>query len=278
MKNWTQAAVTLKALLERKFKLSLDFLRSESNSSKDSQESENEIRLASELSQHGIFGLRSDSVLTFEQRLEIKDAFNKVLGGLADLHTQRHDLDLANSIFDRAQEEQPSNVIPFRRSRTGLSTGSVSKNPSRSGWVLKQDCLIEAAHVSEIHKMALEIHGLASRYAFIDFRDLEPDTRQSARTLAALGEINIFIPELVELPLAEQKALTELIHMNTLDRPLLMVGTTVAYSDLRSDARVHLELLNLLSRVYIKLTRPFSEYKDEGLIHYFLDSLSESPT
>jgi hypothetical protein len=34
----------------------------------------------------------------------------------------------------------------------------------------------------------------------------------------------------------------------------------------------------LLSRAYIKLTRPFAEYKEQGLIHYFLDSLSENPT
>ena len=33
-----------------------------------------------------------------------------------------------------------------------------------------------------------------------------------------------------------------------------------------------------LSRAYIKLTRPFREYKDQGLIHYFLDSLSQNPT
>lgn len=274
--NWTHAAKALKAFLERKLRLSLDFLADADDAS--STTGPEALHFASELSQYGLYGVRSSKALTEDQRLEIQGTFESVLGDIVRMSKKAEDLSRREQMIELSERHNPSNVIPLRRSRLLSITSGASRAPSRSGWVLKQDCLIEAVSVSEILKMALELHSLASRCAFIEFANLNPEIRRNPQALAQLGEINLFIPNLVEVPLDEQRALTDLIAMNTLERPLLMAGTVVPYSDLRSEPRVHLDLLLLLSRVYIKLTRPFQEYKEQGLIHYFLDSLSENPT
>ena len=72
--------------------------------------------------------------------------------------------------------------------------------------------------------------------------------------------------------------LRHLVLQDTLSRPLVMAGTTVSYSELLTAENIDRDLLTQLARAYIKLTRPFSEYKQQGLIHYFLDTLSSSPT
>jgi hypothetical protein len=126
--------------------------------------------------------------------------------------------------------------------------------------------------------MAMELHSQSRRYAFVEYRDLDKSTRASLPDLLAMGAISIFVPSILDLTLAEQSVLRELMEVESVQRPLLMVGSTLPFSELRGESGVNMDFLNQLSRAYIKLTKPFTEYKEQGLIHYFLDSLSESPT
>lgn len=64
----------------------------------------------------------------------------------------------------------------------------------------------------------------------------------------------------------------------SLTRPIVMAGTTLNYADLLAHKGIDIDLIAHLARAYIKLSRPFSEYKQQGLIHYFLDTLSSNPT
>jgi hypothetical protein len=145
-------------------------------------------------------------------------------------------------------------------------------------WILKQDCLIESSNLSDIHKMAVELHEHSQRYAFMHYSDLDKETRLNLSELISLGSISLFIPNILLLSKEEQEVLRQLATVDTEDRRLMMSGASVTYSDLRTEPSIDVEFLLLLSRAYIKLTRPFSEYKDQGLIHYFLDSLAQSPT
>jgi len=257
-----RSARALKAFFEQKLNIELELLA-------DPPESTGTLHVPLDARVDGLWGLRASSELTGEAREEIFSAFQTVLGGVAHLDQRRAELRRAETTI----LEMPENVIPFRRTPTVPARTPV--NDQR--YILKLDCLIEAKYLSEIHKMATELHTQSSRYAFLDIRDLDPAARTRLPDLLSLGAVNLFVPDVLHLSMREQEVLKDLMWIDSQQRPLLMVGTTMPYSDLRSVAGVHLEFLALLSRAYIKLTKPFQEYKRQNLIHYFLDSLANRP-
>lgn len=198
-------------------------------------------------------------------------AIEALVAAAAEFEHDRDHLLLLEKRMELTREETPSNVIPLRRPHIRPSGGS---NDLEKKWTLKLDCLIESPHIAEIHKMALELHSHSRRYAFLEFRDLDKNARKDLGELMSLGAISLFVPSILDLTSLEQEMLRQMILTNTLERPLLMVGSTMSYSDLRTEPGLNLDFVSVLSRAYIKLSRPFSEYKEKGLIHYFLDSLS----
>lgn len=212
----------------------------------------------------------------FEQKLKSSTSsadtlaeFDAMVLELDQLRHRRDELARAEAKLKFSVEQMPSNVIPLQRALSDSMTAGHSKR-----WMLKLDCLIESPHVSEIHKMALELHSQSFRYAFVEFRDLDRSMRTQLTELLKMGAISLFVADLLTLSQSEQKVLRSLIELDTLQRPLVMAGTTIPYAELRFEPNLDTDFLALLSRAYFKLTRPFSEYKDQGLINYFLDSLS----
>lgn len=197
-------------------------------------------------------------------------AIDSLLESAQQLEVDRDQILLMEKHLEQIREERPSNVIPIHRPRSRRPfSGETEKR-----WTLKLDCLIESPHISEIHKMALELHSHSRRYAFIEFRDLDKNARRDIGELTSLGAISLFIPSILDLTSFEQEMLRQVILQDTLERPLLMVGSTLPYSELRCEPGLNLDFLAVLSRAYIKLSRPFNEYKEKDLIHHFLDSLS----
>lgn len=215
--------------------------------------------------------------LSQERAASVREALEGLLTSSRDLEASRESLDRLQTRMATIQEEVPSNVIQIRRPPEVRRPKAFSRDNEKR-WMLRLDCLIESKYISEIHKMAMELHSQSRRYAFIEFRDLDKKTRSSVPDLLAMGAISLFVPSILDLTAAEQDILRELMKVESLQRPLLMVGSTLAFSELRGESGVNMDFLNQLSRAYIKLTKPFTEYKEQGLIHYFLDSLSESPT
>jgi hypothetical protein len=277
MSNWFEsqsrladAAKTLLAYFERKWKTSLQLITEEPTTL-----NEDDIRFGMELSYNGLWGVRPLRPLELASQLEITETFMSIFGGLADMKQKRDELRRLEAKLEQSLEELPGNVIALRKiaERTGKRTTGEEKR-----WMLRLDCLIESRHISEIHKMAVELHTQSFRYAFVEYRDLDRSQRMQLTELLKMGAISLFVPDILELSASEQKVLRSLAELDTIQRPLLMVGTTLTFADLRCEPSVDVEFLALLSRAYLKLTRPFSEYKDQGLIHYFLDSLSQNPT
>lgn len=226
-----------------------------------------------------MWGLRPSEPVSKAVYTEIAEMCKSLLGGLDELETKRQQLERMQLHLERALNgTTPDNVISLRRRPSLTARMNASGAGTERRMLLKRDCLIEGKSVDEIHKMALELHAQGSRLAFLNFHDLEIHQRHSISQLLGLGSITLFIPDILLLNSYEQEILRHVLLQDSPNRPLMMAGTTLSYSDLRADGRIESELLVLLSRAYIKLTRPFSEYKEQGLIHYFLDSLSESPT
>lgn len=213
--------------------------------------------------------LKSNPLAIGPEGDEARRAIDSLLESAQQLEVDRDQILLLEKHLEQSREEMPSNVIPIHRPRRRFVSGETEKR-----WTLKLDCLIESPHISEIHKMALELHSHSRRYAFIEFRDLDKNARRDLGELTSLGAITLFIPSILDLTSFEQEMLRQVILQETLERPLLMVGSTLPYSELRGEPGLNLDFLAVLSRAYIKLSRPFNEYKEKDLIHYFLDSLS----
>jgi hypothetical protein len=213
------------------------------------------------------------SSLPVNDAITVDEAIDSLMDSVRALEEQKAELDgLSELMQNPPARVLPENVIPLRRIPSAASTSISEVNDKR--WILKLDCLIESRHISEIHKMAMELHSASRRYAFLEYRDLDQNTRQSLPALLKLGAITLFIPSILDLTFGEQSTLLSVAQQSSLNRPLLMVGSTQSFSDLRGEPGVNTDFLATLARAYIKLSRPFHEYKEQGLIHFFLDSLS----
>lgn len=264
-----RSARALKAFFEQKLKTRIEVL-----TEPPAEHSSDDLAFDWELSHAGIWGIRPAKPLSDSDRLEVSDSFKTILGSMERLRERCDDLARLQNKIQAQLEELPSNVIPFDRARGR----QMPVEAPRKRWTLKVDCLIEGTDFEEIHKMALELHTQSSRYAFLDYTEIDAQKRMIPSELLEMGAITLFIPNILELTRYEQQVLRHIIDQDTLNRPLLMVGSLMTYSQLRGEPSVDSEFLALLSRAYIKLTRPFREYKEQGLIKYFLDSLSDDPS
>lgn len=274
MTTWTEAqgrmlksARAVMAYFEHKMQTSLELL-----TEAPEHIGEGDVQFSLAMSQYGLWGVRSSQPLQTEEHLEIFKTFSAVLGGIETMEQRREDMTRLNAKLAQTVEEIPSNVIPLRR-----PSARAPEVPDRR-WVLRLDCLIESKYLSEIHKMAMELHAHSGRYAFVEYRDLDAEQRLQLPELLSLGAITLFVSDLTNLSPAEQEVLLQLVQTETVQRPLVMAGALMPFADMRGEPGVNLELLTLLARAYIKLSRPFREYKEQGLIHYFLDCLSDNPT
>ena len=266
-----RSARVLKAFFEHKLKLKLELL-----TEPPPEPLIEGIQFDLTINRWGIWGLKASRPIPEKQQSEICATFHGLLLAMSKLEDKRHDLMRLQEKFEASLDFTADNVIPLRRSRLYRLTEPHEDMQKR--WILRLDCLIESPVASEIHKMALELHSQSQRYAFLEYHELQPEVRVDIAQLLQLGAISLFVPSILNLSLQEQAVLRRLIEMDSVQRPLLMVGANLPFAELRADASIDLEFLILLARAYIKLTRPFAEYKERGLIHYFLDSLAQNPT
>lgn len=260
----------IKAFYESKLESPLELLNQA-----PSPITEGDLAFTGLVTSYGLWGFRSVKPLSAELRQEMREMCESLLGGLEALESKREQLERMQSQLEQALNgTTPDNVISLRR-RSLVSRPSFS---SSRRFTLKRDCFMEGSNLDEIRKMATELHSQGSRIAFIDYSTLEIPIRQSISQLLGMGAITLFVPNILDLSLYEQEILRHVILQDTSQRPLFMVGSPLSYSDLRTDNRIDPNFLALLAKTYVKLTRPFSEYREQGLIQYFLDSLSENPT
>ncbi|MGE4132686.1 MAG: hypothetical protein AB7F86_13665 [Bdellovibrionales bacterium] len=274
MANWIQfhhrflkSARALKAFYEAKFKVPLQLLTEAPESPL-----ERDLAFGEKASEYGLWGFRAAESLPPEAAHEIRASCLDLMSGFEAFEERRQTLADLQARLEQGQVELPQNVISINR----RPRAPFSKPPKI--WTLRSDCLIEALSVSEVHRLVTELHSHSGRMIMLHFQDVEESHRLSAQHLVELGPVTLFIPELSLLSQKEQSSLFEMTRTPIHRRPILMVGTTKPYAELRTDPSLRLDLVMHLSRVFIKMTRPFREYKDKGLIQYFLDSLASEST
>jgi hypothetical protein len=268
-----RSARVLKAYFEHKLKLTLELL-----TDAPQEPLKEGMQFDLQVGSWGIWGLKSSGPLSEKVQSEISASFHSLLGAIDSSEKRQFDLSRLQEKYEMTIASLPTNVIPLHRTRSATQPPAYSPTPRRKNWILKQDCLLESRNLADVHKMALELHEYSQRPIFVNYHDLDKETRLNLSELSGIGVVNLFVPNILDLSKDEQEVLWQMGISKIGNRPLLMVGASLSYSELRSEPAIHLEFILHLSRAYIKLTRPFTEYRDKGLIHYFLDSLAQSPS
>jgi hypothetical protein len=68
--------------------------------------------------------------------------------------------------------------------------------------------------VTPIREMALEVHRLSQRFAFLSYSDISDTDRRDVQALTNLGKVTLFIPDVLHLTASEKMALEIFIKMN----------------------------------------------------------------
>ncbi|MGE0764644.1 MAG: hypothetical protein AB7N80_15315 [Bdellovibrionales bacterium] len=164
------------------------------------------------------------------------------------------------------------NVIPLRRPLVDPQDPIVTprlRRRARIGFALP--CLLEGPSQDDLKRLALELHELSGRYAFVYLSDLNWN---KASDLKGLGPVTLYVPDITTLTLDQQIALTEYLRLHpSVEQAQIVAGTLHPYSDLRQSGALTMDLLHFLSVCYLKMDRPFCEYRREGIIEFFFGSL-----
>lgn len=222
----------------------------------------------------GLHGMRANRLLTQEERGQIADMFQTILGGMLALRERLAVLRGIEANLAKNAQDIHSNVVPLHRPQNRSNRAGHVFLPKDNRWILKLDCLIESPSQFEIAKMARELHDHSQRMVFIEISDLTEQQRCFPDDFSRLGAITVFVPDIFSLTRNEQFSLSQVLRTDATHRPLLMVGTRMPYGDLKEQSRINQDFLSLISRAYLKLTKPVAHYKSEGLFRYFLDSLT----
>jgi hypothetical protein len=206
-----------------------------------------------------------------EKRTPLRELLLSLLEPTQKLQAHRDSLERLEEKYLLAlkEDERDQNVVNFRR----VEIPETVPKPQRR-WRLKSPCLIEAATYGELFRMAFELHLRSARSIFLSWHDIDPGSRQKPEVILELVSCTIFIPDITRVSIFEQQSLLNVLRTKAEEKPMLMAGTHAPFSDLQTLAMLDKEFLSEISQAYLKLTKPVAQYKREGLIRYFLESLS----
>jgi hypothetical protein len=212
--------------------------------------------------------------LPAEKQSPLRELLEALLEPAQTLQTHRDSLKRLEDKYLLALQEDSAKVVNFKvPEKNGGQKPSMPLVGDRR-WLLKVPCLIESTSYGELFRMAFELHMRSARTIFLSWRDLDPRGRMNPLSLLELPSATIFVPDVTNLHLAEQSSILSVIRHLGEDKPHFMAGTYVPYSELSNLASLNREFLEAISQAYLKLTKSVSQYKREGLIRYFLESLS----
>lgn len=148
--------------------------------------------------------------------------------------------------------EESSNVIPLHRSSRARHQRHLqvietpAPVPAAAIPLVSKPLLIEIREDFPLHKIAIEIHQLSGRWAFISVNDLPEDIFSSKENLQQLGAVTLYIPQLAHLTTNQQLKLAEYLASEpTEDMPQIIAGTDESANSLKESKRVLEHLLDL---------------------------------
>lgn len=181
-----------------------------------------ELRMTSET--------RSSALISFEERLRIQEGFS---GNVTPIRPTR----LSQVRAWRNQLEENEN--------RKTSKGQVN-NIRMTGPMLLEDMDPEDAK-----RVALNLHEISGRWAFLSISDLAPETFESTDSLHALGGVTLFIEDLSLVTTSQQIRLAELLSRSPSDDSPTIIACMS--SEDRDKVMPHLlEMLQTSQRVRVE--------------------------
>jgi hypothetical protein len=150
-----------------------------------------------------------------------------------------------------AMLDETSNVIPLRPARyervLQLTETVVQQNESIKSPLLTSPLLLVSTAGFPLNRIAVEIHQLSNRWAFVSAEDLPADIFNSREALEQLGGLTLFIRDISTLTTNQQLKLSEYLARSASDEtPHVIAGANESIDDLVHQGKV----LPYLSRLF----------------------------
>ena len=125
--------------------------------------------------------------------------------------------------------------------------------------------------------MALEIHHISNRYAFINFDEIKDNTSLTVSSLLDLGPVTLYVQDLEKLSGFQQLVLKRLVQRRTSVKsaPQLVAAINRNLETIDASDTIDQELLAELKAARITMKFEFKEYKNYGLKNYIYECLAD---
>lgn len=229
-------------------------------------------RYGCELEWHtnGEYSLSGDENLNPVDRQRLAQLIQLVLDATEKSREQIALLTKIEETLDRIQpsnSRDDSNILSLedaRRKKFDLTRPLYAHQTGRN---FRAPCLIESLLFRDIHKLALEIHDHSNSIIFLQVHDVNFD-------FSNLHRVTLFIPDICALNSEQQLKLHKImLSPDIKNGPHIIGGTTLPYAELKNVDHLHKEFLHRLSAIYIRMTKPFEEYRRLDVLPYIFDSL-----
>lgn len=204
-----------------------------------------------------VTGIQEDSENVLDTVTKVSDLLGFVLGDLGDLQTRARDLRSIESVLEN-QISSP-NVIsiteaPRKSEVVQLDSWMDSMFDLDSSEKIDPICaesvLIHCDGEFPVQRLALEIHHLSNRIAFVSSRDLSEDVFSKRENLSELGMMTVFIPKIEELTIAQQEVIAQfLVSPVPAESTQIIASTSVDPERLCDEGRLS---RNLLAKIQVK--------------------------
>jgi len=175
------------------------------------------------------------------QLAELADLLAAVLANSLERETR---IETARLVEERLHlVEGNNNVVPMRPARAPREEMEWAELPEApvpvDNAISALPLLIEAPEGFPSQRLALDVHQMSARWAFLSLNDLAPNILDSREELKALAGITLFIPDLARLTERQQQKLTEYLATKPgPEMPQVIAGVTTPVETLRREARV----------------------------------------
>jgi len=149
------------------------------------------------------------------------------------------------------QFNESSNIIPLRPARfervLQVTETEIAPADPLSSPLLESPLLLISEDQFPVNRIAVEIHEMSGRWAFISAEDVPSETFNSRESIEQLGGLTLFIRDIAKLTTNQQLKLAEYLgRASSEDTPHVIAGATMSVDDL-----VHQNLiLPHLSRLF----------------------------
>lgn len=166
-----------------------------------------------------------------------------------------------------AMLDESSNVIPLRPARfervLQVTESFVAETDSLTSPLLTSPLLLVSTAGFPLNRIAVEIHQLSNRWAFVSAEDLPTEIFNSRESLEQLGALTLFIRDIATLTTNQQIKLGEYLARAASDEtPHVIAGSSQSIDDLVHAGKV----LPYLSRLFTVTTLNTSTNKSAAQI------------